>query len=181
MCESKLRHFRRHSAIIIHEGNNAGVQGPLCGLVHATDRLGVSLVLLANASGGAGSGSHPSKTESATGEIPVTIQTNGLKLHTTHPDHITISILQTGQHLPIGEHVGQTKILVIAQRMQIQKVAHVDVLHAEGILVAVILWMGTGSVVINLKTNLQKLIQLFLIYINYQITFFSLKMYHFSR
>lgn len=51
VSQSELRHLGRHPAVVIDERDDAGVQRPLRGLVHAPDGLGVSLVLLADASG----------------------------------------------------------------------------------------------------------------------------------
>lgn len=73
--QSQLRHFGWHAAVVIHESDDAGVQGPLGGLVHAAYGLGVGLVLLADTAGSAGRGRDPGEPEGASGEVPVDEQT----------------------------------------------------------------------------------------------------------
>jgi hypothetical protein len=51
--QRQLRDFRRHSGVVVDERDDAGVQRPLGRVVDAVDVLGVTLVGLANAAGGA--------------------------------------------------------------------------------------------------------------------------------
>jgi hypothetical protein len=55
--------------------------------------------------------------------------------------------------LPVRENIGETEVLVVAEGMQIQKVADVDVLHAEGIRLAVRLLLRARRVVVNLRSG----------------------------
>ena len=59
VSESQLRHLRWHAAVVIDEGDDAGVEGALRRLVHAAHRLRVRLVFLADAARGARRRSHP--------------------------------------------------------------------------------------------------------------------------
>lgn len=71
MRQSQLRHFRRHAAVVIHESYDAGIEGSLGGLIQTGHGLGISLELLADATGRAGRGSDPGKPKCTAGEIPV--------------------------------------------------------------------------------------------------------------
>jgi len=55
--------------------------------------------------------------------------------------------------LPVRENIGETEVLVVAEGMEIQKVADVDVLHAEGIRLAVRLLLRARRVVVDLRSG----------------------------
>lgn len=71
VCQSQLRHFGWHSAVVIHESDDAGVQRALGRLIHAAHGLGVGLVLLADTAGRARRGRDPGEPKGAAGEVPV--------------------------------------------------------------------------------------------------------------
>lgn len=121
VCQSQLRHLRWHPTVIIHKSNDASVERPFRRLVHAADGLRVSLVLLANAARRSGRRRHPGQPERAAREVAV------------------------------SEHVGETEVLVVAQRVDVEEVADVDVLHAELVDLAVQVGAFARRVVVNLK------------------------------
>lgn len=47
--QCQLRHFRWHSAVVVHERDDARIQRPLRGLIRSVYRLRVRLVFLADA------------------------------------------------------------------------------------------------------------------------------------
>lgn len=49
--QRQLRYLGRHSAVVIDESYDAGVQGSLSGLIKAGHRFGISLKLLADTTG----------------------------------------------------------------------------------------------------------------------------------
>lgn len=53
VSQRELRHLRRHSGIVVDEGDDAGVEGSLGRVVDTVDVLGVPLVGLAYATRGA--------------------------------------------------------------------------------------------------------------------------------
>lgn len=99
--QRQLRHLGRYSTVVIHKRDNSRVQRSFCALVQSPHCLRVRLVLLANATGGTGRGCDPREAKRAAGKVS------------------------------IREHIGQTKVLVVAQGMDVQEVGHVNVLHAE--------------------------------------------------
>jgi len=71
MRQSQLRYLRRHTAVVIHECYDTGIEGSLSRLIQTGHGLGISLKLFADTAGRAGRGSDPSKSESTPGEVPV--------------------------------------------------------------------------------------------------------------
>lgn len=71
VCQSQLRHLRRHTAVVIHESYDTGVEGSLSGLIQTGHGLGISLKLLADTSGRAGRGGDPGESERTAGEVSV--------------------------------------------------------------------------------------------------------------
>lgn len=69
--QGQLRHLWRHSTVVVHEGNDARVEGSLGALVLPPDRLRVGLVLLANAAGSTRGTCHPRQAQSAAREVSV--------------------------------------------------------------------------------------------------------------
>lgn len=57
--ERELADLGRHTAVVVNEGDNAGVQRALGALVHAAVRLRVRLVLLTDAARCAASAGYP--------------------------------------------------------------------------------------------------------------------------
>lgn len=57
-------------------------------------------------------------------------------------------------HLPVSENVGETEVLMIRERMEIQKVANVDVLQTEGVRLAVRLLRRARRLVIDLLSDI---------------------------
>ena len=53
VCQRQLRDLRRHSGVVVDEGDDAGVQRSLGRVVDAVDVLCVTLVRLADAARGA--------------------------------------------------------------------------------------------------------------------------------
>lgn len=102
--QSQLRHLGRYSAVVIHESDDAGVQGPLGGLVHAAYGFGVGLVLLADTTGRTRRGRDPGEPESAAGEVPVDKKTrNGVWTDGVYKEADARII--SACHSPVGEHV----------------------------------------------------------------------------
>lgn len=60
--QRQLTDFGRHAAVVVDEGDDAGVQRPLGALVHAADRLGVRFVLFADAARRTTGAGHPRQT-----------------------------------------------------------------------------------------------------------------------
>lgn len=59
MGQRQLADLGRHPTVVVDERDDASVERPLGALVHAADRLRVSLVLLADTARGAARTSHP--------------------------------------------------------------------------------------------------------------------------
>lgn len=57
-------------------------------------------------------------------------------------------------YLPVSKNVGETEVLVIRERMEIEKVANVDVLQTEGIRFAVWLLRRARRLVIDLLSDI---------------------------
>lgn len=108
VSQSELTNFRRHATIIVDKSDNPCVEGALGALIHPLDSFRVSLKLFAYATRRTGSTSHPRETKGSACEVS------------------------------IGKDVRQTKVLVVSERMDVQKVAHIDVLHAELIHFAIV-------------------------------------------
>lgn len=71
MRQSQLRYLRRHTAVVVYESNDAGIEGPLSGLIQTGHGFGISLKLLADTAGRTGRGSDPGEPECTAGEVPV--------------------------------------------------------------------------------------------------------------
>lgn len=56
-------------------------------------------------------------------------------------------------HLPVSENVGETEVLMIRERMEIQKVANVNILQTEGVRFAVRLLRRARRLVIDLLSD----------------------------
>lgn len=69
--QRQLRHFRRHSAVVIDESDDPSVQRSLGRLVHPPNRFRICFVSLANATGCARCGCYPGKTKSTASKISV--------------------------------------------------------------------------------------------------------------
>jgi hypothetical protein len=119
--QRQLGHLGGHPAVVIDERDDSGVERALRRLVHPPDGLSVSLVSLADASRRSRRAGHPSQTQRAAGEVPV------------------------------GEDVRQAEVLVVAQRVDVEEVADVDVFQTKLIHLAATM-MGTlaGGIVVDL-------------------------------
>lgn len=118
--QRQLRHFRRHSAVVIDESDDPGVQGSLGGLVHPTDRLRIRFVSLANATGCARCGCYPGKTKSTAGKISVNNTAGGESVfRVCRVSYVYFKRRHSFFCVPVGEHVREAEILVVAERMQI--------------------------------------------------------------
>lgn len=122
--QRQLGHLGGHPAVVIDERDDSGVERALRRLVHPPDGLSVSLVSLADASRRSRRAGHPSQTQRAAGEVPV------------------------------GEDVRQAEVLVVAQRVDVEEVADVDVFQTKLIHLAATM-MGTlaGGIVVDLETG----------------------------
>lgn len=126
--ERELRHLGRHPAVVVDERDDARVEAPLGHARHPQRVLRVRLVALADAAGRARRRRHPRQSQRAPGEVTAS---------TTRPiSRGARRIESIVSPLPIGEHVGETKVLVVALRVQVEKVGHVDVGQAELVLLA---------------------------------------------
>lgn len=104
--QRQLRDLGRHPAIVVDERDDARVQRPLRALVQSPHRLRVRLVLFTNATGRTRGRRDPGQAECAAGKVAV------------------------------REHIGQTKVLVVSERVNVEEVGHVNVLHAKRIRLA---------------------------------------------
>lgn len=129
--QRQLGHFRRHTTVVIHKRNDAGVQRTLRTLIQSANGFRVRFVLFTNATGRSGRRCDPSQAERAARKVT------------------------------IREHVRQAEDLMIAQRMQIEEIRHIDVFHTERIRIAVVRFLACGIVVdfdaLHLESNVAML------------------------
>lgn len=121
MGQRQLGNFRRHATVVVNKGDDARVQRSLCALIKAAYGFGIGFVFFTNAAGSTGRRRHPCQTKGAASEIPV------------------------------RKHVCQTEELVISQRVQIEKIRNINVLHAKRVQIAIVR-LCAGRVIINFDT-----------------------------